>query len=106
MAAARQDVLETACGLAETLSQKVAKVCSHVTEIVKATQARRPLDWGGAFAAEDRSNHLRVPDDLCSGWILGYFRSRLPKACFMTAPPTSEIDWVRGMSLGQASTQF
>jgi hypothetical protein len=33
-------------------------------------------------------------------------RNKSPIACFITAPPTAEIDRVRGMSLGQASTQF
>lgn len=35
-----------------------------------------------------------------------YLRNRSPMACFITSPPTSEIERVRGMSLGQASTQF
>ena len=33
-------------------------------------------------------------------------RKRSPRACFMTWPPTSEMDLVRGISLGQTSTQF
>jgi len=33
-------------------------------------------------------------------------RKRSPSACFMTCPPTSEMDLVSGMSLGQTSTQF
>ena len=33
-------------------------------------------------------------------------RKRSPSACFMTCPPTSEMDLVNGMSLGQTSTQF
>jgi hypothetical protein len=33
-------------------------------------------------------------------------RKRSPRACFITWPPTSEIDLVSGMSLGQTSTQF
>ena len=33
-------------------------------------------------------------------------RSKSPIACFITAPPTSAIEVVRGMSFGQASTQF
>ena len=35
-----------------------------------------------------------------------YRLNRSPMACFMTAPPTSEIDRVSGISFGQASTQF
>ena len=33
-------------------------------------------------------------------------RKRSPKACFITWPPTSEMDFVSGISLGQTSTQF
>src|SRR5579864_2194686 len=33
-------------------------------------------------------------------------RKRSPRACSITCPPTSEIDFVSGMSLGQTSTQF
>ncbi len=33
-------------------------------------------------------------------------RKRSPNACFMTWPPTSEMDFVSGISLGQTSTQF
>jgi hypothetical protein len=33
-------------------------------------------------------------------------RKRSSSACFMTCPPTSEIDLVKGISLGQTSTQF
>ncbi len=33
-------------------------------------------------------------------------RKRSPRACFMTCPLTSEIDFVSGISLGQTSTQF
>ncbi len=33
-------------------------------------------------------------------------RKRSPSACFMTCPPTSEMDLVSGISLGQTSTQF
>jgi hypothetical protein len=33
-------------------------------------------------------------------------RNKSPIACFTTAPPTSEMDRVNGISLGQASTQF
>ncbi len=35
-----------------------------------------------------------------------YFLNRSPIACFITWPPTSAIDLVSGMSLGQISTQF
>src|ERR1017187_4027668 len=35
-----------------------------------------------------------------------HFRSRSPKACFMTWPPTSAIDVVSGIVFGQISTQF
>jgi hypothetical protein len=45
--------------------------------------------------------------DLCGLEACGnYRRSKLLIACFMTAPLTSEIDCVSGMSFGQASTQF
>src|ERR1700684_102040 len=45
---------------------------------------------------------------LCSLWLKIWFyrRKRSPSACFMTAPPTSEIALVSGISLGQTSTQF
>ena len=36
----------------------------------------------------------------------GYLRNRSVRACFMTWPPTSAIDVVMGISLGQISTQF
>src|SRR5271155_5029130 len=32
-------------------------------------------------------------------------RKRSPMACFITSPPTSEIAFVSGISLGQTSTQ-
>ena len=35
-----------------------------------------------------------------------YFRNKSPIACFITAPPTSAMERVRGISFGQASTQF
>jgi len=35
-----------------------------------------------------------------------YFRNISANACFMTSPPTCEIERVKGMSLGQTSTQF
>jgi hypothetical protein len=42
----------------------------------------------------------------CGGSDKNQRRKRSPMACFMTAPPTSEMDRVSGMSLGQTSTQF
>jgi len=35
-----------------------------------------------------------------------YFLNKSPMACFITSPPTSAMERVRGMSLGQTSTQF
>lgn len=35
-----------------------------------------------------------------------HFLNRSPMACFMTEPPTSEMERVSGISLGQTSTQF
>src|SRR6267142_545082 len=35
-----------------------------------------------------------------------YSLNRSRMACFMTCPPTSEMDFVSGMSFGQISTQF
>jgi hypothetical protein len=35
-----------------------------------------------------------------------YFLKKSLKACLITSPPTWEMDRVRGMSLGQTSTQF
>jgi len=38
--------------------------------------------------------------------LWSYFLNKSPMACFMTWPPTSEMDFVSGISLGQTSTQF
>jgi hypothetical protein len=46
------------------------------------------------------------PGPIVSSVVEPYRLKRSPKACFMTCPPTSEIDFVRGISLGQTSTQF
>jgi hypothetical protein len=57
----------------------------------------------------------QVCDKCCTRWLgfgelvevtCGYFRNRSPIACVITARPTSEMDCVSGMSLGQISTQF
>jgi hypothetical protein len=39
-------------------------------------------------------------------WIDHHLLSKSPSACFITSPPTSAIDVVNGISLGQISTQF
>lgn len=43
---------------------------------------------------------LRLIKKLVQRW------NKSPIACFMTSPPTSEIDRVSGMSFGQDSRQF
>lgn len=47
-------------------------------------------------------------DQIADGGCLciAYLRIKSPSACFITCPPTSEMDLVSGMSLGQTSTQF
>jgi hypothetical protein len=60
-----------------------------------------------AFGIRIEDADLRRQSSLISAsFKIDQLRKRSPMACFMTAPPTSEIDLVSGISLGQTSTQF
>ena len=67
--------------------------------------AARKLVSLGQWVGEREGGRAKIRTGLAFSRI-GYLRNRSPIACFMTAPPTSEIDFVSGMSLGQTSTQF
>lgn len=61
---------------------------------------RKPL------VSKENQNSTLGKIGLGSPKLATYFRNRSPMACFITEPPTSEMERVSGMSLGQISTQF
>src|SRR6266571_3578236 len=74
---------------------KVANICAQRRKLAVAVLCDLLRMFLTANDAKDSSSALR-----------NQRRKRSPTACFITPPPTSEIERVNGISLGQASTQF
>jgi len=93
----------------------------HLRCRIQVQSCRRISRLDSADSSRSPPQNLRHPDG--QGQIVAIFfghvtgkwqlrpasnqrRNRSPTACFITAPPTSDIDRVSGISFGQASTQF
>src|SRR5262245_12931859 len=79
-------------------------LCGEVTNNVEGLA--RMCHYRCVWRHDRTEHHTPVVWGLISS-VQGYHRrKRSPTACFITAPPTSAMERVRGMSLGQISTQF